>query len=86
MTECALTSDNFHPDKQEGRGVSRDDHNRRMNEGLAGAYGIDSPGSLGGALRAPSKQGPDKNEGLAGAYGIDSPGSLGGALRAPSKR
>lgn len=60
MSECCGQTGNEYPDKAYAdRGVSRGDHDRRKNEGLARAYGIDSPGSLGGALRAPDKQGPD---------------------------
>lgn len=60
MSECCNQTGKTKPNMAYAdRGVSRDDDDRRKNEGLARAYGIDSPGSLGGALRAPDKQGPD---------------------------
>ena len=39
MTECAEASGNAYPDKQEGRGVSRDDHYFRLSARSGGPHG-----------------------------------------------
>lgn len=63
MSECCNQSGRANEEGGPHRDKSMDKSRRvgksDYNEGLARAYGIDSPGSLGGALRAPSKQGPD---------------------------